>query len=140
MKNASKILFLVGGIVSCVEALTYLIVGIVMIWFGTSEDIKNEMLKSYTVSDAIRDFGNGTTPADAVQAVQGLYVVLGVMFIIFIFLALANAILSFKARKSESKGLFIANIVFGFVSSCIINSVGGILAVIASNRDETLTE
>ena len=140
MRNASKVLFLVGGIVSCVEALSYLIMGIVFIFLGTSEDVKNDLLKNYSASDLMRDLGNGVTPADAVQAVQAMYVALGVIFIIGIFLSAVNAVLAFKARNSNNKVLFILNIVFGFISGCIINAIGGILAVASPSEDTAQIE
>lgn len=135
MKNTSKILFLIGGIVSCCEAIVYLSLGIFMCWFGTSEDIKTELLKNYSAADVMRDFGNGVTPVEAVEALQAVYVAFGVVFFIYIFIAIANAVVSFIARGKNSKPLFIINIILGFVSGCIVNSVGGILATIAANRE-----
>ena len=140
MRKASKVLFLVGGIVSCVEALSYLIMGIVFIFLGTSEDFKNDLLKNYSASDLVRDLGNGVTPADAVQAIQAMYVALGVIFIIGIFISAVNAVLAFKARNSNNKVLFILNIVFGFISGCIINAIGGILAVASPSEDTAQIE
>ena len=140
MRKASKVLFLVGGIVSCVEALSYLIMGIVFIFLGASEDFKNDLLKNYSASDLVRDLGNGVTPADAVQAIQAMYVALGVIFIIGIFISAVNAVLAFKARNSNNKVLFILNIVFGFISGCIINAIGGILAVASPSEDTAQIE
>ncbi len=140
MKNASKILFLVGGIVSCVTTLIYLIVGIFYIFTGTSEDVKNEMLKNYTTADVVRDFGNGVTPTQAVEAAQAALVVIGVIFIVLMVLSIINIIVAFTARKKETKVLFILNIVFGFASTCVVNAIGGILAIIASNRDSSQLE
>jgi hypothetical protein len=120
--------------------LIYLIVGIFYIFTGTSEDVKNEMLKNYTATDVVRDFGNGVTPTQAVEAAQAALVVVGVIFIVLMVLSIINIIVAFAARKKETKVLFILNIVFGFVSSCIVNAVGGILAIIASNRDSSQLE
>lgn len=140
MKNASKILFLVGGIVSCVATFIYLITGIIYIYTGTSEDVKNELLKNYTATDLARDLGNGVTPTQAVEATQAFSVVIGVILIVLMVLSIINIIVAFAARKKETKVLFILNIVFGFVSSCVVNAIGGILAIVASNRDSSQLE
>ena len=117
MKNASRVLFLVGGIISCVAVFIYFITAAVYLNYEPSN---------------ITFEGPGVDPEVMKAIAQGI----GVFFLIIGIFSIANIILAFIARNKESKVLFVLNIIFGFLSCCIVNSVGGILALIASNRVE----
>lgn len=119
MNTAKRILFLVGGIMSICAAIAFFFLSIMFIAFS---NMKEEMQK---LADDSAEYG--------VEYFQALFLVLGIMFIFFLILAIINIILSFKGRNSNSKGLMIANIVFGALSGIEVNLVAGIFGLIARN-------
>ena len=134
MKTASRILLLIGAILSCVETFVYCIMGFIFIGMGSSPEVKEDLIKEYNpVSNP-----SGVTPEEYAKAIQSFFVALGVVFVIAAILCIINAIIAFVARSKGNKPLMILNIIFGFLSSCIINAVGGIFGLIAKdNNTET---
>lgn len=119
MNTAKRILFLIGGIMSICAAIAFFFLSIMFIALS---NMKEEMQK---LADDSAEYG--------VEYFQALFLVLGIMFIFFLILAIINIILSFKGRNSNSKGLMIANIVFGALSGIEVNLVAGIFGLIARN-------
>ena len=119
MNTAKRILFLIGGIMSICAAIAFFFLSIM---FTAFSNMKEEMQK---LADDSAEYG--------VEYFQALFLVLGIMFIFFLILAIINIILSFKGRNSNSKGLMIANIVFGALSGIEVNLVAGIFGLIARN-------
>ena len=135
MKTASRILLLIGAILSCVETFVYCIMGFIFIGMGSSPEVKEDLIKEYnTVNNP------SVTPEEYAKAIQSFFVALGVVFVIAAILCIINAIIAFVARSKGNKPLMILNIIFGFLSSCIINAVGGIFGLIAKdNNAETVS-
>ena len=119
MNTAKRILFLVGGIMSICAAIAFFFLSIMFIAFS---NMKEEMQK---LADDSAEYG--------IEYFQVLFLALGIMFIFFLILAIINIVLSFKGRNSNSKGLMIANIVFGALSGIEVNLVAGIFGLIARN-------
>ena len=119
MNTAKRILFLIGGIMSICAAIAFFFLSIMFIALS---NMKEEMQK---LADDSAEYG--------VEYFEALFLVLGIMFIFFLILAIINIILSFKGRNSNSKGLMIANIVFGALSGIEVNLVAGIFGLIARN-------
>ncbi len=121
MKIAKRILFLVSGILSIFASVTFAILSICFIAFSNNEE-------------AMQELADKSTEGVTAEAFQALFLVLGVMFVIFLIAAIINIILSFMGRNSDSKGVMIANIVFGAISGIVINIVAAIFGLIVRNQ------
>lgn len=130
MKKVANILFLVAAILSIVLTVTYGILGIMFFVFGAPQykEIIVKGLEEGTINSSIPG-----SPEEIATALQATFIGLGVMFVIMAVLAGVNIFFSFKGRNSDSKGVFIANIVLGFLSSIIVNLVAGIFGLIKEN-------
>ena len=130
MRKASKIIFLVAGIVSIVIAVNLLITGLIFVILPNTEAFKQ------VVQDFI-DQAKEPVPADFEKVLKGLFIGLGVCFFCFMVFAGINSFLSFKAFREEkpAKPLCVLNIVFGVVSLCEINIVAAIFAFIANGQE-----
>lgn len=133
MKKASQILFLISGIFSIIYSVLMFVFSILFIVFSNPEF-------KQTIIDGIVD---GTihssfpgTPAEQAAAIQEMFLVAGVIFIFIFMFSVANAVLSFIARNKHNTGMFVVNIVFGFLSGIILNSIGGILGLVYLNQEK----
>ena len=108
--------------------------GFIFIGMGSSPEVKEDLIKEYNhVNNP-----SGLTPEEYAKAIQSFFVALGIVFVIAAILCIINAIIAFVGRSKGNKPLMILNIIFGFLSSCIINAVGGIFGLIAKdNNTET---
>jgi len=133
MRKASRILLLIGAIISIVLVVTFLILGIV---FG--------VLGSPAMVDAIRAgikdgsiVVEGVTDIEtAIQVYQSSMLSSAATFFVLFGLNIACAVLSFIARKKQTKALYILSIVFGGVSGSEVSLLGGIFGLIANARGE----
>ena len=116
MKTAQKILMIIGGIASI--GMTFLWFIVSMIFFIGAGSA--EFIEKYNDDDP--------------EAVKAMLMVIGVIFCIMAILAVVNAIVAFKGKNTDKKGLLIMNIVFGALSGVEVNIVGAIFGLIARNR------
>ncbi len=132
MKNVSRILLLIAGIVSFVCALVFLIMGIVYLALTTPEakQIIIEGLQNGSINTSVV----GQSVEEQAATIQIILGALGAVFMVWAVLALINGVISLVGRAKGTKGWMIINIVCGVVSGLIINLVGGILGVIANNQ------
>ena len=137
MKRAANIIYLVAAIVSIVLAVTYIILGVAGIVFSNPE-IRPEIIKAIEEGYIRSDFPG--TPEEKAGAIQLMFLVSGIAFLIEAFVAGANAVIAFKARNSNSKALFITSIVLGAVTGVEINIVASIFALIKGNTIENNLE
>ena len=138
MKKASKIFFLVGGILSFIVAILFLTLGILFFTFSsdTFKDILLEGLRNGTIQTTLSG-----SEEEIVIAIQIIFRTLGVTFLVLTALPIVNAIFAFIARKRENKALYILNIVFGFMSDVIVNAIGGIFGLISLKKPQnTISE
>ena len=124
MEKAKKILFTVSGILSIIGIVVWLILGIVFIVLAGNVDF---------VDDA-------TATAEEAEAFKAMFMVCGVMFIIFAIMSVVNTILCFKGKNSNAKGLMILNIVFGVISGIEINILAAIFGLIVGSRSSTTSQ
>ena len=124
MKKAAKILFLISGIVSLALAVLFLILGIVSLATGvaaivasTAEGLTEEQIAALVASGSA---AIGT----------------GVWLLIEIAFAVVSAVVSFKARNTDKKPLFIVAIVFGALGMTVVPIVAGIFGLIAGDTLE----
>ena len=120
MKKAQKILMIVAGVVSIVMILVWAIYA--GIFYAVANNDK-------AIDDYIIKHSNVTR-----ETVIALMIALGVMFTIFAVCSLINAIVAFRAKNTDKKGLLIINIVFGILSGVSINIVGAIFGFVARNQ------
>ena len=112
MRGASKVLCIISGIIDL-----FLVIGAVVYLF-----ILNEM--RYTSVGETETFYPGSP----------MYIAALVLCALGAFIALIAAIFAFSASGGR-KGACIATIVFGFMGQNILAIIGGILGVIACNRE-----
>ena len=134
MKKATRILLLVSGIMSIVDAVILLITSIVFMVLSSPS------LRQYYV-DGLRDGSVHSSftgsPEEVAKAIQAVFLVVGIILLFVTIFAIANAVVSFLARNKESKGLYIMAIVFGVLSGVAVSVVGGIfgLCVLGNNNN-----
>ena len=116
MEKAKRILFTVSGVLSIVGIVLWFILGIAFIV------LSNEIKPSADV-----------TPEEA-DALKALFVVYGGLFIFFAVMSIVNAIICFKAKNSNEKGIMIVSIVFGVLSGIGLNILASIFGLIVRNR------
>ena len=132
MKVASRILFLIGGIASFVNAGMLLI----MTWiFGIFEFtfIHNLMIEAMESGEASTSVDS---PELAATIVQISFAICIVFVIIYAELCVVNGILSLKSRRNPTKQMCIVNIVFGLISGVYVNTVGGFLGFFSLRKEE----
>ena len=120
MKTAQKILMIIGGIASIGMTLLWFILAMVFFIGAGSAEFINKYNSDYPELDA--------------DAIKIMLIVIAVMFCILTVLALINAIVAFKGKNTDKKGLLIQNIVFGALSGVELNIVGAIFGLIARNQ------
>ena len=130
MRKASKVLFLVGAILSIVWAVCYLAFGLVGVILPNSE-AWNEAVKEIMKN-------NPDIKEADIEGIKTVLVVYGVLSLVSVAFAGVNSFFGFKAWKQEksSKALNVLNIVFGVLSSVFVNLVGAIFAFVANGQEE----
>ena len=137
MKKASNILFLVGGILSFVWMAFEIIGGIIFAIFA-GPDAKQVIIDGLNDGTITSSFEG--TPEEVATLIQGMFIMFAVMMFIFAVFALVNGILALKAKKDPAKTNCIINIVFGFLSGVLVNTVGGILGLFCLPKPEDKPE
>lgn len=136
MKKASDILLLIAGIVSIMAGIFYLVLMIVFFVLGS---VDTSTIAQYIREGKINSSVNGTAEEQA-EVIKILFVVLAIVFLFLTVFTVVNAVISFVGKARGTKGLYIANIVFGILSSVVLNLVGGILGVVAVSQDNGPTQ
>ena len=133
MKKVANILFLVGGIYSIVSVASLAIAGVFLLVFSGT---------AFTAT-IVQGINDGTinssftgTPEQIAAAIQLMFLIMGICFVVIASFGIVNGILSLKARNTDKKELFIANIVFAFLSGVEINLVASIFALIKGDTIE----
>ena len=130
MRKASKVLFLVGAILSIVSAVYYLVFGIIFVVIPNTDAFADFLAEAQK---------NGTTlPEGGEDVVRGVFIGLGVCFLLLTVFGGINSFFGFKAFKQAkpSRALNVLNIVFGVLASVFVNLVGAIFALIADGQEE----
>ena len=118
MKKASKVLFLIGGIVGILVAIVFLALGIVYLSVGvlaTSADIPDWAQK---IINEIIAQNTGYT--------------IGAVLIVFFVLAVAAVVLSFICSSKENRplALLIVATAFAVAGGTVFSILGGIFGII----------
>ncbi len=135
MKVASRILFLIGGILAILMAVLMLVLSIVFFVDGgiaaavasdpsTLANLPQDVVKA--LNDLAKSAGVNTW-----QALAQYCIGIAVMFLFVAIFAIPGAILSFIARKEKaSMGLIITATVFNILCWNPVSVVGGVLGIV----------
>ena len=128
MRKASKILFLVGAIVSIVAGVVCLITGLILVILPNTEAFMEAMIREKVTQDDI-------------EVVRLALVLYGTMCLIGVPFCGVNSFFGFKAFRAEKPctSLNVLNIVFGALT-IYVNMVGAIFALIANGQEERRAE
>ena len=132
VKKISKIMLIVGEVLSFVYLASFIITSIVFFILG-SPLCTDLIVKGVEEGQIHTSYFEGS-PEEIAMYVQIAMVTCGVIFVVVAALSLVNGILADKARKKPSQGLYIANIVLGLLSCVEFNLIGGILGLIAGDK------
>ena len=129
MKRASRIMLTISGVFGYVIFGLLVLCGIVFAILALPP-ITNAMTNAAEQ--------NSTTPFNASDAALALTIVFATYSVVFFMISvleLLAAIFAFKAKKQETKGLYITAIVFGALSGLEVMIPGGILGICALNKE-----
>ena len=134
MKKASDILLLVGGIVAAVCIFIYLLCGVMFTVMSLPffTPYIAEGIREGIVTTAMGDIS--MSPEELAALIQMLFTVYAVIFYIITVFTVVSCIFAFSARKAQSSAMYILNIVFGVIGCTVVNTVGGILGLIALKK------
>ena len=127
MRKVSRILLLVGGILAIVTAVSLFITAIVL--FVGGSPVLNQILEPIFKEQGIED------PEKLTLAIQAASITMGVFFLLMALCGVPAAVISFVARKKQSKGFLIACIVLISFSGGYFGIAGGIVGLIANSRE-----
>ena len=117
MEKARNVLFKVAIIVSIVLFTLFMFLGIIFIFLGLHVPVDE------------------TTP-EGKLALEIIFYVFGGLYLFFGINCFINYFVCAAARNSESKGLYIASIIFGVLSAIEINIIASIFGIILLNRKQ----
>ena len=133
MRKISKILYLIAAILSICAAVCYLLLGVTFVVLGALPQFGDFLMEQISVGNITSTLPGG--PYEQAYAMQITLLVIGIIFLLDIVLLVGNAILSFKGRKIDCKGLAILNIVSGVLTGIEFNLVAGILHLIYLSKN-----
>lgn len=128
MKKASKVLFLIGGIVGILAAIVFLALGIVYLSVGflaTSADIPDWAQK--IINEIIAQ-----NPGYTIAQVASVLKTIGAVLIVFFVVAVAAVVLSFICSSKEYRPLplLIVATAFAAAGGTVFSILGGIFGII----------
>ena len=127
MRKVSQILLLVGGILAIVCAVSLFTTAIVL--FAGGSPLLKQVLEPILKEQGINE------PEKITLAIQAASITMGVFFLLMALCGIPAAVVSFAARKNQSKGLLIACIVLNYFSGSYFGIAGGIVGLIANSRE-----
>lgn len=131
MRQASKVLLIVGAIVSIVVAVIFLILGAV---FAVAGAVPTEEIVAQLQAGTVTTTFQGTVQEQA-EAIKGLSTGFAVFFLVVGVFNVVNTIIAFVSNAKKATGLYVANIVFGLLSLTEVALVGGIFGLIANGQE-----
>lgn len=131
MKNASKILLLIGQIISIVCIPTCFLAAIACFVYPAIPEL-HEMLVEAFENNGV-DFGGRGAEA-LVIFLESMVVTCGIMMFLLGVVCVFSAVTASKTIKEPNRNRLVSCIVFGVFSTNLL-LVGGILGLIANNRE-----
>ena len=132
MKKASQILLLVGGILAFVVAWSYFFCGLSCILAGA--------LGTSKLFEFLAEQGFDLAQYVPEEAVAACAITMGVFWILWSGVAIANGVVALLGRKKQTKVFYILNIVFGLLSGVEVNGVGGVFGLFTLPKKEEVQE
>ena len=129
MKKASKILFLIGAIVTILAAIAFLVIGIVGLAAGAYA--ANLQTAPQWVVEIVQKIQQ-ENPSYTIQQVIDSLNAVGYVFIVLFVLAVASIVLSFicQAKDYRPLPLLIVATAFAIVGGSPLSILGGIFGII----------
>lgn len=127
MKQAGKVLVIIGIVLGFLALLGYLIGGITLIVLGSPAS--KELIIKLIEEGAIHSSFTGTTEEIAAQVQAVLVLTGGVLLVPGVF-ALAHAIVGILEIKTNMLGFHIANLVFSLLDGTFFGLIGSILLLV----------
>lgn len=134
LRKISRVLYLVGAILSLVYSLTYFVGGIVFIVLGCLPQMKDALIEALQNGQMTTTFTGSLTEQAA--AIQLVYIIVGVIFVLSVAILIVNAVLGFIGRAKDAKAISIMNIVVGVLAGVNFNVAGGILSLISKSLEK----
>ena len=131
MKKASKILFLVGGVLAILSIIAYLLFAIATFVCG---GVVIALSEGGTVDPKIADIFNKLA-ADtglALAEIGAIYITMGVVFAVLFVFSIASTVLSFidRAKENPGLGLLIPSTAIHLFAGNLVSLVGGVLGIV----------
>lgn len=134
MKKAANIIYIISFVLCIVSAVSLLLPSPVFIVLGVSPKIKAMIV------DWLNEYGNGTLSQEQSQLLATLFqvsfVLTGILFILIGLACVVNAIVINRARKEETRELYIATIVLGALS-VNLTILAGIFSLVSLKQQGT---
>ncbi len=129
MKKIANIILLVAGILGIISAVGYAIACIVMFVLGAgATEIIIQGLQDGSIQ--VAGYPNEVSAEQAAAIFKMGMTVAGVIFLIILIFAVVEIVLTFRARKVETQGSYIAVLVFAILSGNLISLVGSIFGLV----------
>lgn len=129
MRRLSNTFLTVNKVLAIILMISWFLLAIVFFVMSSMGEFIKEGIESGAIDTDAKD------PETAVAIAQGIFIALGVTFVLFGIAAIPSMVLSSKARNSKSIGLFIAVIILSAVSFTEFGIAGGILGIVATKRE-----
>lgn len=137
MKKAANVLYIVGFVVCIVASVCLLVPSPFLIVLGISSKI-NEM-----IVDGIKQYADNPEIVEHAEFIadmmQVCFVLTSILFIMFGLACVVNAIVCSRARKEQTRGLYIASIVLGAFSTSV-TILAGIFSLIEDHKTKQIEE
>ena len=130
LKKASQIVMLVGAILGIFCVVGFVIGAVVFFLCGSNAQLIRDMLADGTIKTDLPG-----TPEQQAQAIADVFIVLGVLFLVFAVPGLVASILGFKNKDGKSKSGLIVTIVFSALGLNTVLLVGAILGTVCAARE-----
>ena len=131
MKKATSILLTIGGVLEIVAAVGC-IIGAVVCFI-----LASPMFVDF-VREVATEESKGASPDKIEQAVlimQWALIYSGVICAVVGVMSAIGSVVTFKAQKAGTRGLYIAALVFGILGGTTVASVGAIFGLVTTSRE-----
>ena len=126
MKKPEDILYIIGIIIEAVIFVLFFVGGYIFLSL-LGADSKKDIIELLQTGKMTTTF-EGTLEEQAVQ-IQGLFMVLGIVFMVIAGLSIACMFIAFFANRIKSKKLYIVQIVSNVIVFNILLLIAGILGI-----------
>ena len=131
MKKASKILFLIGGILAILAIVTYLLFAIgTFVCGGLAVAIAEGANPGQEIVDA---FNKACAEAHVtLKELAAAFMTMGIVFAVLFVFSIASTVLSFidKAKDNPGLGLLIPSTAIHLCAGNLVSLVGGVLGIV----------